>query len=247
MNVIGAGDDQGVELTAGGVAVLRGVDILEKDELGGCVIGNVEEGTGDALGVVVDSVDGEVVVAGTLAADGGAGACSEAARAGDAGGEERKIENAKADAGGGQILDLLHGEGVGDLSRGGVDGDVGLAGDFDSRGALSDGEDDVLRFNAGGGNDDAVDRGWGEPGDDGAKVVCALRQVGDAVLAVLVGLAGVDDAGGLVGGVHGCVRNDSSGGVMNDADQGSARCLGIGDGCADQQDHSKNECGRNSS
>ena len=67
MNVIGARDDDRVELAARGVAVLSGVDVLEENELGDGVVGHIEQGARDALGVVIDTVDGEVVVAWALA------------------------------------------------------------------------------------------------------------------------------------------------------------------------------------
>jgi hypothetical protein len=79
VKVIGAGDDEAVELSAGGVAELRGVDVLEKYKLGYGLVGHVEERAGDALRVVVDSIDGEVVVARTLTADGGTSTGAEAA------------------------------------------------------------------------------------------------------------------------------------------------------------------------
>src|SRR6202030_2670382 len=59
---VGSADDVGVELTAGGVAELGRELIGDEGELTDGVVGDVDEGTGDALVVVVDAFDGEVVV-----------------------------------------------------------------------------------------------------------------------------------------------------------------------------------------
>jgi hypothetical protein len=70
------------------VSILGRKHILEGGELADCVVRDVEQRAGDALRVVIDTFDGEVIVAGTVTADRRTGAGAKATAAGHAGTEK---------------------------------------------------------------------------------------------------------------------------------------------------------------
>ncbi len=144
MESVGAGDDGGVELTTGGVAEFGRKLVGDEGEVTDGVVGHVDERTGNCLVVVVDTFDGEVVVAGTLTADGGADADADAAGGGNAGAKQRRVQHAEADGGGGQAGKLFGGEGRGEVRGRGVENHAGVGGDFNRLGGTYR-ENDVLR------------------------------------------------------------------------------------------------------
>ena len=202
MEMVAAGHDEAVELSAGGVAELRRVHVLKEDELGDRFVGYVKQRTGDALGVVIDSIDGEVVVARTLTANGGTGPGAETTGASGTGGQQRKIKNTKTDRRGRQVLNLLHRKGGRYLGGGCVDRHVRLTGDLDSSRPLSNCQADVMGLNCGGLHVKTFDGIGREPRNDGAEIIRSLGQVRDAVFPCCIRLAGIDDSGGIVCGFH---------------------------------------------
>ena len=102
--MVGAALDCGVELTAGGVTEVWRELVGDGSELTDCVIGDVNQWAGDALVVVVDTFNGEVICFGAKTADRGAGADAETAAGGDARYEERQVENTVGRRGGGRFL-----------------------------------------------------------------------------------------------------------------------------------------------
>ena len=69
MKSVGAAVYYDVELPTRRMPELRGELVLQEGEIADRIGGNVDERSGDALIVIVDPFDGEVVVAGTLPAD----------------------------------------------------------------------------------------------------------------------------------------------------------------------------------
>ena len=69
MEGVGAALHGEVELAAGGVTELRTELVLQQREVRYGVGWNIDERTGHALIVVIHTLDGEVIVAGPLAAD----------------------------------------------------------------------------------------------------------------------------------------------------------------------------------
>ena len=84
VEAVGAADDRGVELAAGGVTEVRRELVDDEGELTDGIVGDIDQWTGDALVVVVDTFNRVVVGPGTKTADGGAGANAEAAAGGNA-------------------------------------------------------------------------------------------------------------------------------------------------------------------
>ena len=89
-----AGDDD-VELSAGGVTEFRRELVGQQREFLNGIVRDVDQWSGYRLVVVVDTFNREVVVAGTLTADGRAGAGSDTTAATYAGGKERQIQDAQ--------------------------------------------------------------------------------------------------------------------------------------------------------
>ena len=69
MEAVGAALSRGVELSTGRVAKLRAELILNNREVLDRVVGDIHDRTRHALVVVVDALDGKVVIARTLSAD----------------------------------------------------------------------------------------------------------------------------------------------------------------------------------
>ena len=218
MNGVGPRLDEGVELAAGGVPVLRGVDVLKKNELTYSVVGDIQKGTRDGLAVVVNAIQQEIVVAGTLATDGRADAGANAAGTRRTGREQSEIDDSQADGGGGQVFGFLQGKRRADLRGGGVDGDVGLAGHFNRAGASAYCEGDVLCLGVVRVDGETLDQAGAEAVLLRLDVIQAVRKLANAILAAAVGLAGVDDPGSLVDDLHGNVRDHGPGAVANYAD-----------------------------
>ena len=74
--------------------------ILQKTETGNRIVGNDCQRAGDNLAVVVDSLDGEIVVTRTLTSDRRAGPCAQPARASDPCRVQRKIQNSQTSTAG---------------------------------------------------------------------------------------------------------------------------------------------------
>ena len=86
--------DGGVELAACGVTEVRRELVDDGGELADGIVGDVDERTGDALVVVVDTFNGVVVSFRAETADRGAGADAQAAACGDARDKQGEVENA---------------------------------------------------------------------------------------------------------------------------------------------------------
>ena len=90
-----AGDDD-VELSASGVTEFRRELVGQQREFLNGIVRDIDQWSGYRLVVVVDTFNREVVVAGTLAADGRASAGSDTTAAAYAGGQERQIQDAQS-------------------------------------------------------------------------------------------------------------------------------------------------------
>ena len=109
--------------------------------LGHCLIRHIDDSTGDALVVVVDTLDHEIVVARPLAADRWAFAQSGAAARSDAGALQREVQHPQSQVGAGAVERLTGIEGASDRRRGGVDLRRGHGAERNGRPALV--EDDA--------------------------------------------------------------------------------------------------------
>src|ERR1035437_321907 len=107
MNLVGAADNDGIELTADRVAELGGKLVGNDGELANGSSRNIDERAGDRLVVVVDTFNGEVVGARTHAANRGAGSVSECAAGGNAGNQKGEVQNTKAHGRGRHILQFF--------------------------------------------------------------------------------------------------------------------------------------------
>src|ERR1700719_1303261 len=86
--------DDGVELPTGRMSEVRSELVLQNREFRHCIVRNRDQRAGNGFVIVVDTLDGEVVISGTLATDAGTGACADSTASCDPCAQERKIQNA---------------------------------------------------------------------------------------------------------------------------------------------------------
>src|SRR5438105_5003072 len=95
MYVVRPASYDGVELASGGMAEFGAELVLQQRELRGSFGRNVYQRTGDGLIVVIHSLDHEVVVHRTLAADRGSSPLTHAAVARDTRAQQRQVQGAE--------------------------------------------------------------------------------------------------------------------------------------------------------
>ena len=106
VELVGAALHDLIELPARGMAIFRRELVCQQREFFHRIIRDDRKRTGHGLAIVVDSFDGEVVVARALSADGGAAAHTHRAAGRNAGTQQREVDHAGTGCGGGQIRDL---------------------------------------------------------------------------------------------------------------------------------------------
>ena len=110
VELVGAALHDLIELPARGMAIFRRELVCQQREFFHRIIRDDRKRTGHGLAIVVDSLDGEVVVARALSADGRAAAHTHRAAGRNAGTEQGEVDHAGTGCGGRQIRDLALGE-----------------------------------------------------------------------------------------------------------------------------------------
>src|SRR6202166_5408732 len=86
--------DDGVELATRRMSEVRSELVLQNREFRHCIVRNRDQRAGHGFVIVVHTLDGEVVISGTLATDARTSACADSAAGGDASAQERSTQNA---------------------------------------------------------------------------------------------------------------------------------------------------------
>ncbi len=127
VELVAAALHDGVELAAGGMAVLGLKLILKQCEFGNGFTGHERVRSRDVFSIIVDALDGEVIVPRALTADRRTRTNSDAAGAGDACLQQRHVDHANANRVGGQIGDIFRAIRGLNLRRRGIDDGSGVA------------------------------------------------------------------------------------------------------------------------
>jgi len=93
VNLVAAALDDGIELTAGGMAEFGGELVLENGEFRHALVGNVQAVASGVFPIVIDTLYVEIVVAGPLTANGRPFAQPDAAAARHSRAEQREIDH----------------------------------------------------------------------------------------------------------------------------------------------------------
>ena len=240
VDLVGPALDDRVELPASGAAEFRAVLILQQGELGHCLVGHIDDPPGDALVVVVDPLDHEVVVSGPLAADRRTFAQAGTPARSDSGALQREVQHSESQVGTRaverlpDIERLPHRRGCRvDLRRG--------CGDLDCRLNLTQLEADVGGGRAIEGDGNSGKHRRSEAFRRGGQRVLPDREIVEAVGAAFVGLLVPLHAGVDVLDRHGAARNRCTGLVENGSDEVSVRRLTEGSvGHAQEDCHCRN-------
>ena len=243
VELVGAAADGGVELTAGGVAELRREDVDDGGELADSVVGHIDQRPGDRLVVIVDTFNGVVVVFRAKSADRGAGSNAETAAGGDAGNEQREIDNTCAAGCRGQILELFRFKAGRKLGGRGVDDGACFSRDLDNGGSRGNRQDHVGRGGCIEGNREVLQSVRSEAGGSRRDVVISGKQVRDVEVTDLAGLGSGGYAGGDVGGRDRGVGNDGAAAINDCAGDIAAGGLAPSSKTgADQKDGEHADC-----
>ncbi len=186
MELVGAGDDGGVELAAGGVTELGRELVGDEGEVADGIVGHVDEWAGDGLVVVVDAFNCEVIVTRALTADRWANTDTDTASGGDAGAQKRGVENAETNGWRWEVREFLGGEGRGEVGGRCVENHAGVGGDFNRLGGPYR-QNDVLGCGPVDFDLEARQLIGLKSGVGDRYVICASRQVGSMEFAVGVG------------------------------------------------------------